>query len=359
LVNPGFRSRGALAASLSFPMNEREQRYIVGRYREILGQARLLPGVEAVGVLLDVPFDPIQRDMHFAIEGRTNISDSIARWQVASPGLMETLEIPILRGRGFADADSEDAPGVVIISELMARRYWPDRDPIGERIWFDGVEPEEHWLTIIGVAGDVRQAGLIEPPPPIAYVCYSQLELPGYLSSANLVIRLAKDAKAAETRLRKVIRKVNPETAVMFRRLDNVLANAIATQRFQTQVLAGFALMALVLGIVGMYGVLSYLVTSNQAAIGIRMALGARPEDVFGGIVRQALTLACGGSAIGLASCLSLRAILKEAVFALNSSDITALVGATVVILGLTFAACWKPAKRAMRVDPVSVLKAE
>jgi putative ABC transport system permease protein len=134
------------------------------------------------------------------------------------------------------------------------------------------------------VAGDVRQAGLIEPPPPIAYVCYSQLELPGYLSSANLVIRLTKDAKAAETRFRKVIRKVNPETAVMFRRLNNLLADALATQRFQTQVLAGFALMALVLGIVGMYGVLSYLVTSNQAAIGIRMALGARPKTCLAGL---------------------------------------------------------------------------
>jgi putative ABC transport system permease protein len=358
-VDPGFRGERALAASLSFPMNAAERQKIVTRYREILTRARALPGVAAAGLIRDLPFDPIERDVHFTIEGQSKVEASLARWQIVSPGLMETLQIPLLRGRRFTGADSESTAGVAIVSEAMAQRYWPDQDPIGERVWFDGVEPREHWLTIIGVAADVRQSGLTQPSPPLAYVCYSQLQIPGYLSSATVVVRSTGDANAIAPALRELIRQVHPEAAVTFRTFDDVLAEATARQRFQTQVLAGFAAMALLLGIVGLYGVMSYVVTSNRMAIGIRMALGARPNDVFRSIVWRALALTGAGCTIGLAGCVAMRGVLSKVVFGVGPGEPAVLAGAVVVMLGVALLTCWAPARRAMRVDVVEVLRGE
>jgi ABC-type antimicrobial peptide transport system permease subunit len=152
---------------------------------------------------------------------------------------------------------------------------------------------------------------------------------------------------------------VHPEVAVTFRTFDDVLAEATARQRFQTQVLAGFAAMALVLGIVGLYGVMSYVVTSNRMAIGIRMALGARPNDVFRSIVWRALALTGAGCAIGLAGCVAMRGVLSKMVFGVGPGEPAVLAGAVVVMLGVALLACWAPARRAMRVDVVEVLRGE
>jgi putative ABC transport system permease protein len=358
-VEPGFRSERVLAASLSFPMNAAERGRITARYREILERARALPGVEWAGLIRDLPFSPVERDSHFTVEGGGELTASIARWQIVSPGLMQALRIPLLRGRRFTEGDTESAPGVAIISQAMARRYWRGRDPIGDRVWFDGTEPKEHWLTIVGVAGDVLESGLTQPAPPIAYVCYSQLQMPGYLSSATVVVRSEMDANNIVPPLRKLIRQVHPGVAVTFRAMDDVLADATARQRFQMQVLTGFAMLALVLGIVGFYGVMSYTVASNRMAIGIRMALGARPVDVFRSVMWRGLVLTGAGSAIGLVGCLAFRSILSKVVFGVGPSEPTVLAGATLAMLGVALAASWAPASRAMRAAPAKVLRGE
>jgi putative ABC transport system permease protein len=244
-----------------------------------------------------------------------------------------------------------------MISETMARRYWPERDPIGERVWFDGVEPKEHWLTIVGVAADVIR-------PDGARAGYGLRVLLAtadsrYLVSATVVVRGKHEAKAMAPALRTVIRQVQPQAAVTFRTLDDVLAGATARQRFQTQVQSWFAVMALVLGMVGLYGVMSYLVASNQTAIGIRMALGARPSDVFRSLVWRALALAGAGSAISLAGCVAIRGVLSKVVFGVGPSEPKVLAGAAAAMLGIALAACWVPARRAMRVDPAEVLRGE
>jgi putative ABC transport system permease protein len=358
-VDPGFRGQGALAVTLSFPMSAPERGKILARYGEILERTRALPGVAAAGLMRDLPFDPIERDIHFTVEGAGKVESSIARWQIVSPGLMEALQISLLRGRRFAESDTQTAPGVVLISQTMAERYWPDRDPIGERVWFDGIEPREHWLMVVGVVGDVRQAGLAQPAPPVAYVCYAQLQIPGYLSSASVVVRPAGDAQAIVPALRNVIRQVHPEAALSLRSFDDLLADATARQRFQTQVLGGFAALALMLGIVGLYGVMSYMVASNQAAIGIRMALGAQRSDVFRSVAWRALALTGAGSAIGLAGCLAMRGILSTVVFGIGPSEPSVLAGAAVVMLAVGLAACFGPARRATRVDVAEVLRRE
>ena len=215
-----------------------------------------------------------------------------------------------------------------MVNEAMARKYWPGRDPIGERIWFDSFEPKEHWLTIVGVVGDVRQSGLTEPVQAQAYVCYSQVQVKGQLGSGNLMVRSAVDLGSLAPAVRRIVRDGNPEAAATFRTMDDVMADATARQRFQMQVLAAFAVLALVLAAVGLYGVLAYGVTSNRAAIGIRMALGAQPPQLFRMVAWRALWLTSAGAAIGLAACLMLRSVLAKVVFGVGPSDPRVLAAA-------------------------------
>ena len=358
-VDPGFRTSRVLAVNLSLPVNPASRGKLVSQYRELIERVRALPGVEAAGTIKDAPFDPIQRDGHFFIENQRNLAAPDAGYLIVSPGLMEALAIPLRRGRLFAESDAEGAPGVAIVNEEMARKYWPGRDPIGQRVWFDSFEPKEHWLTVVGVVGNVRQSGLTEPVQPQAYVCYSQVQITGQLGSGNLMVRSAVDPRSLAPAVRRIVREANPEAAATFRTMDDVMADATARQRFQMQVLAAFAILALVLAAVGLYGVLAYSVTSNRAAIGIRMALGAQPPQLFRMVAQRALWLTSAGAAIGLAACLMLRSVLAKVVFGVGPSDPRVLAAAVSVMLAVALSACWFPARRAMHVDPVRALREE
>jgi hypothetical protein len=170
-------------------MSAGEVARLADRYGELLARVRALPGVEEAGTIKDLPLDPIQRGGNFFIEGRSRDLALDAGYLVVTPGTMEALRIPILRGRGFSESDSAASQAVVVINAEMARRFWPDRDPLGERIWFNSFEPTERWLTVVGVAGDVRQRGLTEPVPPLAYITYTQPQIPAQLGSGALVVR--------------------------------------------------------------------------------------------------------------------------------------------------------------------------
>ncbi|MBZ5593227.1 MAG: ABC transporter permease [Acidobacteriia bacterium] len=358
-MDPGFKTTHVLEVDLSLPENEAERERLVARYRDLLERVRALPGVEAAGMAKYPPLDPFQPDGHFFIQSQPNLPAPDAGHVIVSPGLMEALQIPLVRGRRFTERDSEDAPGVAIVSAEMARQFWPGRDAIGERIWYDSFDPKEHWLTIVGVAGDVRQSGLTEPAPAQAYVCYSQVQIKGQLGSGNLLVRAAVDPKSLIPAVRRAIHDTNPEAAASFRLMDDVLADATARQRFQMQVMGAFAALALILAAVGLYGVLSYAVTSNRATIGIRMALGAQPGDVFRMMARRALGLAFAGAGIGMAGCLAVRRVLASVVFGVGPSEPAVLASAAALMLAVSLAACWFPARRAMRVDPVTALREE
>ena len=358
-VDPGFRTSRVLAANLTFPVNPASRGKLVSQYRDVLERVRSLPGVEAAGTIKDAPFDPMQRDGHFFIEGRRRLAAPDAGYLIVSPGLMEALAIPLRRGRRFAESDAAGAQGVAIVNEEMAKKYWPGRDPIGERVWFDSFEPKEHWLTVVGVAGNVRQSGLTEPVQAQAYVCYSQVQIPGQLGSGNLMVRTAIDPRSLAPAVRRILREANSEAAATFRTMDDVMAGATARQRFQMQVLAAFAALALVLAAVGLYGVMAYSVASNRVAIGIRMALGARPPQLFRMVALRALWLTFGGAAIGVAACLMLRSVLAKIVFGVGPSDPRILAAAVSVMLAVALSACWFPARRAMHVDPVRALREE
>jgi len=357
-VDPGFRMDHVLTAELSFSSNsdDKDIPRLRSEYTDLLERVRAIPGVTAAGTINQLPVDGYTADGSFRAEGRTLPDSADAAYTVISPGYLRAMRIPLRSGRDFTDADSQNSAGVAILSAEMVRQYWPDRNPLGDRIWFESFEQKPHWLTVVGVAADVRQYGLTERIMPQAYVCYTQARR---LSSGTLVIHTPLPPSAVESVVRSAVSAVDRETVVRFRTMEAVAAASIARQRFQMQILGGFAALALVLAAVGLYGVLSYLVASRRVEIGIRMALGAAPAGVFRMIAGRALALAAAGAAIGLAGCFGLRRVLASLLFGVGPSDPATLAIAVAALLFVAIAAASFPALRATRVDPVAALHEE
>jgi putative ABC transport system permease protein len=354
-ADPGFRTDGVIAASIVSPVGRISMPRIVPARREILDRLRALPGVESAGLVKELPLDGLQRSGRFRIENGGGSGE--AGWRIVGPGALEALRVPLVRGRRFMESDTATAPHIAIVNEEMARRFWPGRDPIGERIWFDGMETTENWLTVVGVAADVRQNGLTEAPPPQAYVCYTQVVIPAHVASTSLVVKSGLPLDALAPQIRRIIREVDPETAVAIRTMDSLLAAASARQRFQLQVLAGFAAFALILAAVGLYGVLSYIVASSRPAFGIRLALGASPADILRVVLLRAAALTGAGTLIGLGGCLALRGVLAKLLYGVAPTDPGLLGVAAAVLLAVALLAGWFPARRAMQLDPLSALR--
>ena len=357
-VDPGFHADHVLTAEMQFEGGAREN--LAPRYREMLARVRAIPGVETAATSRGLPIES-SADGHFFIESRraeTGNADAI--YTVVSPGYLQTLRIPLLRGRDFNDGDNETSQPAAIVSAAMARTYFAGRDPIGQRIWFDSFSPKkEQWLTIVGIAADVRQSGLLRPVFPQTYVCYTQQVYGAILNGGTLVVRTAMAPAASSGALRAVIRQVNPDAAPSTRTMDDVLASSISKQRFQMEILAGFAVLALLLAAVGLYGVLSHMVTANRAEIGIRLALGAPRTLVFRMMIGRALALTGIGIFAGSLGCLAVRGVLKTVVFGIGPNDPATLAAAGAVLLAVGIAAAWVPAYRATQVDPMDALRSE
>ncbi|HTX33886.1 MAG TPA: ABC transporter permease [Bryobacteraceae bacterium] len=358
-VDPGFRSGHVLTAETQFEPQRRQS--LVVQYRSLLQRVRALPGVEAAGTTRSLPIEDAP-DGHFFVEGRrTDMSDADALYNVISPGYLKALRIPLLRGRDFTEQDTETSQPVAIVSAEMARAYFPNADPIGQRIWFDSFTggAKEHWLTIVGVAADIRQDGLTRAIESQAYACYTQQPSDGLLSGGTLVVRSRFDPAALAAPVRAVIHAVNPDAAPAPRTMDSVLAASLSKQRFQMEILGGFAIMALLLAAIGLYGVLSHLVTANRSQIGIRLALGASRGRVFRMIAARALGLAALGVAAGLLGCIALRRVLVTVLFGIGPNDPVTIAAAIAILLAVALAAAWFPARRATRVDPMTALREE
>ena len=357
-IDAGFRADHVLVADAGFEMHGKES--LVPRYRDLLARVRALPGVEAAATSASLPIAAGAPDGHFVLEGRQAESGSAdANYSVVSPGYLRTLRIPLLRGRDFNDGDSESSQPVAIVSTAMAREYFPGRDPLGQRIWFDSFSPKEHWLTIVGIAADVHEDGLTRTPLAQAYTCYTQQTLPGLLGDGELMVRTASAPGGLAGAVRTAIRQVNPEAAPETRTMESVLAASLAKQRFQMQILGGFAVLALVLAAVGLYGVLSYMVAAARPQIGIRLALGAPRGTVFRMVAGRALALVGIGVAVGTAGCMALRQVLAAVVWGIGPNDPATLLAAVATLLAVALAAAWMPARRATKVDPMSALREE
>jgi putative ABC transport system permease protein len=355
-VNPGFDPRNLLTMQVSVsgltdPTGARTR----GFYREALDKIAALPGVTSATTSSNVPMGGGNTSIQIVIEGRPADAAGVvpsADWRIVSPGYFTTLGVS-LRGRDFDDRDATatSAP-TTIISEEMARRYWPGVDPIGrEFFWYSTSGPR---LTIVGVVGDVRNLSLETDPAPVIY-------RPAIgMSNRILTVRTASDPAALTAAVRTAIRSVNPSVAISnVRTAEGILAESVGPRRFNMFLLGSFAAVALVLACVGLFGVMSYLVSQRTHDIGVRLALGAVPADIFRLVVGRGMALASGGALLGLAAAFWLSRSLEALLFQVRPTDLLTFATVVFVLLTVALVACTIPARRATRVDPVIALRYE
>ena len=341
-IHPGFQPDHVLAADIDFERHGNES--LIPKYRDLLMRLKAVPGVQAAAITRSLPVESGAPDGHFFIaDRRAETGNADANYSVITPGYLQALRIPLLRGRDFTDRDTANSEAVAVISSGMARVYFAGRDPLGQRIWFDSFSPKQHWLTIVGVAGDIHEDGLTSPMFPQVYTCYTQQAFDGMLEGGTLVVQTSLETASLAGAVRRVIRAVNPDAVPRTRTMDSVLAGSLAKQRFQMEILGGFAALALLLAAVGLYGVLSHMVTVNRVQIGIRLALETPRSRVFRMVAGRALTLAGIGVAVGALGCVALRHVLAALVFGIGPNDPATLAGAIAVLLAVALAAAWFP----------------
>jgi putative ABC transport system permease protein len=276
-----------------------------------------------------------------------------------SPGYFEAMGVPLRAGRLFTAADRENAPPVAIISERLARQLWGGQDPIGRRLNADlpGVAP---WATVVGVVGDIRQSTLAEEPPPALYLPYLQAPRTFFLQFMTFVVRTRSDPASMANVLRESISEADPNLPVyQVATMEQVVWASVAEPRFQTLLLSAFSALALLLAAIGIYGVISYSVASSIPEIGVRLALGARAQDVAAMFVRRGLALTAVGLALGVAGALALTRLLSGMLYSVTPTDPVAFAAALLVLVTAALLASYVPARRAAAVDPAVALRHE
>ena len=353
-VDPGFNPERVLTATIDLP----GARYSTGRkassfYRELIGRLAALPGVQGAAATSDLPWTGYDENTSFGIEGRQFSDDEYpsAQYHFATPDYFRTLGIPLLAGRFFSEADDADAPRVIVINKSMADRYWPDADAVGKRVRLWG-----ETRMIAGIVGDLKDSpGELRAKPGFFFPVTQQAQ-----SNLVLVVRTERDPMNLLAAMRSEIAALDKELPLSdVRTLEQIASSAVARTRFTMLLLSVFAGVALLLAAVGIYGVLSYSVTQRTHEIGIRVALGAQPRDVIGLVARQGMTLALTGMGAGLAAALVLTRVLSSLLFGVSATDPITFAGIAVLLIGVALGACFVPARRAMKMDPMAALRHE
>jgi len=280
-----------------------------------------------------------------------------SNWALSSPNYFASMGIPLLRGRDFTPLDRYDAPGVIIVSNSVVQQIFPGEDPIGRQIvcGLDAVTLKP--MTIVGVVGDVRQDSPGSVPEPTLYMPLEQH--PYYSNELQLVVRTAAAPSALAPALRRIAHAVNPEMAVKFTTLQEMVAVSIAAPRFRAFLAGTFAVLALLLAIAGIYAVMSYIVTERTSELGLRLALGAQGIDVLGLVLKRAVLLAAAGLGIGVALSLAVSRLIGTMLFGIQATDPATYLAALFAVAGVAILAAAGPAWRASRIDPVLALRRE
>lgn len=355
-VDPGFRIDGIVTldatlsrASYGEPVAARTY------YDRGLEAIAAIPGVTGAAAISNLPTGGSGMNRGLRIEGRPDPArgtDQTIEYQVASPGYFATMGIPVLQGRGLAEADDASAPPVAVINEAARRRYWPDRDPIGTRVGFGRADGTTSWPTIVGVVADIRQFGLDQAPQPEVYVPMAQDP-----SRAMTVVVRAAALDQAGIAARAALQAIDPSQPVSAARaLTDQLASSVSRPRFLSRLLGVFAGIALGLAAIGLHGLLAQVVQGRTREIGVRLALGAAPRQMVWMVLRDALRLVGMGTLIGLAGAAVLTRVLGGLLFGVSPLDPAVLGVTTAVLTGVALAAALLPARRAAGLDPAQVL---
>ena len=361
----GFDPSNVLTMRLALPATDyRSPEEVVAFYQRLLERVRGLPGVRVAGAARSLPLGSTIGDFGLMVEGYTPPPGTGAKgdWQIVTDGYLEAMGERVLRGRGFTAADSSDSQLVALVNEELARRYFSGRDPIGGRIRIGGSAPNRPWVTIVGLVADVRHNGITDVIKEKFYIPHTQWHrsVGNPMRSMSLVVRTAVEPETLASAIRGEVRSIDPSLPIAnVRTMEEIVGATMSSARFTGFLLMSFAVMALLLSAIGIYGVLSYLVSRRTREIGIRVAIGAGRSDVLRLILGSGLLLALGGLAVGLGAAFvatrSMRSLLHE----VEPADPLTFATVAVVLTVVAVVASLVPAWRATRVDPVLALKAE
>ncbi|HSS19162.1 MAG TPA: ABC transporter permease [Pyrinomonadaceae bacterium] len=338
----------------------------VGFYKQVLERVSALPGVVSAGYATSVPLAWKGGTSGFTIEGRS-VEQALAggfsydaNHRQVSADYLKTIGIPIRAGRSFTEADNEQAVHVAIINETMAREYWPGENPLGKRIKFGDPTDDVPWVTIVGVAGDIRQMGIDQPIKAELYVPYQQDNGLAFYAPRDLAIRTSVDPSSVVAAARNEIHQVDPDQPISnVRGMNEVLDEETASRRLGMTLLTIFAGLALLLATIGIYGVLAFFVTQHTQEIGVRMALGAQRGSILGLVLKKGMLLAGLGVVIGLGAAFAVTRLMASLLYDVSATDPLTYVAIATLLLGVALVACLVPARRAMRVDPLVALRYE
>jgi putative ABC transport system permease protein len=361
---PGFRPDNLLVADI--PLSPNAYPNSVERmefFDRVLEKLRAVPGVHSVGAATTLPVTGTGSAIHFNIEGRAPKSPHdyvMIGYRPVTAGYLETLGVPLLRGRFVAQSDTEKAPYIAVINQVAVRQYFPDVDPIGKRIQL-GAFPDASvpWMEVVGVVGDLKQ-DLAGDPTAEMYVSARQGDALLPVFALSVVMRTERDPLSETSALRSVVRDINPnQPVVRVRTMQENISGSVSMPRFRAMLLAIFAGTALVLAIVGLYGLMVYTVNQRVHEIGIRIALGANRADVLRMVIAQGLKLAISGVLVGVLSSLALGRILSGFLYGVSPTDPITILGVAVLLIFVALLASYLPARRATRVDPMVALRYE
>ena len=386
-IDPGFRTESAVAMELSLPnagVDEKRYQDFMQAYQrlqehgiapdttvqlsadeerqkqrlfqeQLLDRVGQLPGVIAVGTTNLLPLRGDGADGTFFINNNPAKSGS-ADFRLASAGYFEAMSIPLLRGRSFDRSDQSDSPHAAVITASMAKKYWPNENPIGQAIQFGNMDGDLRLLHVVGVVGDVHDRGVDAATKPTVYA--NSLQRPPS-SSMAAVVRARVAPSALVPAMREAVRSLDSQLPVTFKTLDQVFSSSLDQRRFSLVIFAVFGTVALLLAAMGIYGVTSYAVAQRTQEIGVRMALGARMSDVLKLVLRNGMSLALIGAALGLVGAFAVTRVMSSLLFGVAPTDLATFTAVAVVLIAVALIACYIPARRATKVDPLVALRYE
>ena len=364
-VDIGFNATNVLTLRISVPQAKYSATQIPFFYKQVLEKTRALPGVESAALVRDLPMGGTDPSMPVKVEGHPaeNLGGEaiVTRLRTVSPEYFRTLGTPLLSGREFLDSDTLDSEAVAIISQSLARQYWPKESPLGKRIIPNF--PGARWCTIVGVVADVRHWALDVPLEPTAYYPFTQIPagfLPLLENSMAIAVRTTVPPASLTGSIRQAVGSVSPDAPIFdVQTLEQLLENSGSPRRFNLSLLGIFAGLALTLAAIGIFGVVAYSVSQRTREIGIRLAYGAEPSDVLRMILLQCSRLIVMGVFAGLIAAAALARVMESLLAGVSSRDPLTFIAVAIVVTLAALAASYIPARRAMKVDPIVALRCE
>src|SRR5215831_1055496 len=364
-VSPGVETDHLITAAIS--LSDKYSEPQLGQFwKQFLEKLQALPGVRAVGITMSLPPNLLEITNPFTVEGQGYDRQrklQLAEEMAVSPDYFRALGIPLIKGRFFSPSERverEKDPMIVIINETMAKQYFGGKDPIGGRIQTGDPDPRSPWETIVGVVGDVKYSGLDSGPQPTIYVPYNENGWVGWSREMYLVVRSSGGAQQVVPAIRAELASVDSTLPLaQVRTMDERLDESLVQQRFRTWLISGFAALALLLSAIGIYALISYSVSQRTREIGLRVALGAQRSNVLGMVLREGLKLLLFGCLLGWIGALAATRVMRSLLYSTSATDAVSFVAASITLIAVALLACYIPARRATKVDPMVALRYE